>query len=197
MRNINLFQYLAAFVSIVLAIAVSDMLMSLHRLLVARRYVTWRALPLAVALYVFLMILSEFFSLWVNANVAEVSFLYLVLLVSVSSVSVLAALAALPDGVPESGIDLGTHYNEQRLYLFAMLAVGLLGDQIRTGYLTVTIDGRMPWADSHWLLNMALVAANVGLYGVLAWARSTWVQVAALVLSYALVLMNFIHWTVR
>jgi hypothetical protein len=85
MKNPSLFEYLAAFVTIVLAIALSDMLMSLHRLLVARARVSWNVIPLAAALFVFLSLLSEFFSIHTAANMATVSFSYLVLLVFVSA----------------------------------------------------------------------------------------------------------------
>ena len=39
MLNINLFQYLSAFITIMLAIALTDLLGSLHRLIIARRRV--------------------------------------------------------------------------------------------------------------------------------------------------------------
>jgi hypothetical protein len=124
-RNINLFQYLAAFITIVLALAISDMVMSTHRLVMARRRVKWDALALLAAIYVFLMVLSEFFSLWNNADVAYVPFFYLVLLVVVSGVSAMAAFTVLPDAVPEGTFDLRVYYDGNRRYLWLILSLAL------------------------------------------------------------------------
>jgi len=47
----TLFEYLAAFITIVLAFALGDLLVSLHRLLRARRKVIWAPLPVLLATY--------------------------------------------------------------------------------------------------------------------------------------------------
>ena len=49
--SIDMFAYLAAFVSIILALAVSDLVQSLHRLLRARRKVKWSLTALIAAAY--------------------------------------------------------------------------------------------------------------------------------------------------
>jgi len=60
--SIDMFAYLAAFVSIILALAVSDLVQSLHRLLRARRRVKWSLTALIAALTVFGL---------VNAKIAD------------------------------------------------------------------------------------------------------------------------------
>src|SRR5690242_19891663 len=102
--------------------------MSAHRLMVARRHITWHVLPLGVAGFASLYLLSEFFSIWVDADVASVSFPYLVLLVFVSACAAMVAFAALPDEVPPGGLDLWASYIERRSYLYLVFAVGLIGD---------------------------------------------------------------------
>jgi hypothetical protein len=47
-------EYVAAFASIILALAVTDLATSMHRLLRARKRVRWHWLPLAVALLILL-----------------------------------------------------------------------------------------------------------------------------------------------
>jgi hypothetical protein len=61
--SLDLFAYLAAFVSVVLALAVSDLLQSLHRLIRARKRVRWSLTAILAAGLVFLAILEEFFGL--------------------------------------------------------------------------------------------------------------------------------------
>ena len=60
----TLFSYLAAFVTIVLALGLTDLLTSLHRLLRHAAIVRWAALPLAAALFILLALFSEFFTIW-------------------------------------------------------------------------------------------------------------------------------------
>jgi hypothetical protein len=62
--KVDMFAYLSAFVTIVLALAVSDMVQSTHRLLRARAKIVWDVRPIIAAAVVFLSVLSEFFSLW-------------------------------------------------------------------------------------------------------------------------------------
>lgn len=61
--GLDMFAYLAAFVTVVLALAVSDMLQSVHRLLRARARVRWSLVAILAAIAVFMAILEEFFAL--------------------------------------------------------------------------------------------------------------------------------------
>lgn len=90
---------------------------SLHKLLRNRRQVRWDwVAPLAA-----LVILVELFNLWwswrnfTGNSLADVApyFLVMVLLF-------LTASAALPDEVPEEGIDLGRYFDENRGYFLSL-----------------------------------------------------------------------------
>ncbi|HEY0104905.1 MAG TPA: hypothetical protein VGB91_02390 [Rhizomicrobium sp.] len=195
MKNVNLFQYLAAFVTIMLAIALTDLLMSLHRLILARRRVTWAVIPLAAAFYVFLAILSEFFSIWIAAAVATVSFFYLLLLVTVSGLAALAAFGALPDEVPQSGLDLWTFYVENRAYLYIVLALAFIGDLIRTLLHYRDAHGRFPLAEPGFWTQIAIpTLVVVAVYATLAWSRRRTVHVAGLAALYMIVNATFFGW---
>ncbi|MEI9885997.1 MAG: hypothetical protein WDN08_05740 [Rhizomicrobium sp.] len=196
MRNLNLFQYLGAFVTIVLALAVSDLMMSVHRLILARQRVKWHLLPIAAAVYVFLAVLSEFFSLWVNANVHAVPFLYLVLLVVVSGFAALAAFTVLPDHVPESGLDLLAYYLDNRHYLYTTLALGFVGDVARQVYLSYLTTGHFSVGDPQFLVYLALTVVTVAMYALLGWSADRRVHAAGLALIYGWVLYNFAGWQV-
>lgn len=196
MRNINLFQYLSAFITIVLAIALTDLLMSLHRLIIARRRVRWSVLPLVAASYIFVSVVSEFFSIWVVADVPRVSFFYLLLLVAVPSVLVLAAFTVLPDEVPAEGLDLGEAYMANRVYLYLTLAVSFAGDLLRTTLHDKLVSGVYPWTDPAFLAAVAApTLALIALYILLAWSRDRRVHAVGLLVFYAIALSNYLSWT--
>lgn len=79
--SIDLFAYLAAFVSVVLALAISDLVQSFHRLLRARRKVRWSLTALLAALTVFMAILEEFFGLWRLTGVERFTYFDLLTLI--------------------------------------------------------------------------------------------------------------------
>lgn len=131
MSNSELFAYLAAFVSIILAIALTDMIQSMHRLLKARHKVRWDPLILFLALTVFMILLWQFFGLWGDARYGSLTFHGLIALIAVPTIYTFTAFAVLPDEVPPDGIDLREFYFDNRRYLVVLLALGTLGDLIR------------------------------------------------------------------
>jgi len=78
--SLDLFAYLAAFVTVILALAVSDWLQSLHRLLRARKRVRWNIVAILAGGLVFLAILEEFFDLWRLAGVERFTYVDLLAL---------------------------------------------------------------------------------------------------------------------
>jgi hypothetical protein len=193
MKNLTLFQYLTAFVTIVLAIALSDMLMSTHRLIVAHKRVKWNAVPMAAAVFVFLNLLSEFFSVWVGADVKSVSFFYLVVLVLVSSCSAMAAFAALPDEVPLNGLDLWSSYIDKRVYLYGVLALSYLGDVGRWILRSFIEHGKaqslLPFVSAE--------AIAIALFAILAWTKNWRVHAVGLLLLYGFAYYALAGWTIK
>jgi hypothetical protein len=197
MANANLFQYLSAFVTIMLAIALTDLLMSFHRLIQARKRVRWAILPLFAALYVFLCVVSEFFSVWVTADVSQVSYFYLLLLIVVSGTIALSAFSALPDEVPAEGLSLWDYYLENRRYLFITLAIAFLGDLLRT-VVHDSHGGTMSLAlPEFWLRTGLPTLFIVAVYIALAWAKDARVHVAGLTAICAVAISNYIGWSIR
>lgn len=105
-------------------------------MLAARARVVWSIIPLAAALFVFLSLLSEFFSIHRAANVATVSFGYLVLLVCVSGTDAMAAFVVLPDEVPAGGLSLWDSYIERRAQLWILNALAWGAMQAAPSYTT-------------------------------------------------------------
>ena len=114
-------EYVAAFASIIIALAVADLATSMHRLMRARRRVHWDWLVLAVALLILLSTVQfwwVFFDIWRASGRFSLGgflpdFLTLLLLFFLAS-------AALPDEVPAEGLDLRTYYSENRVYFWSL-----------------------------------------------------------------------------
>ncbi len=126
MGKAELFSYLSAFVTIVLALAITNILQSASLLIQSRRAVRWDLRPILFALTVFIALVSEFFSLWSNLSVAGVTMPRLLWLITIPSLFAVLAYSALPNSVPDGGIDLGSFFeSERRLWsvLFATIAV--------------------------------------------------------------------------
>ena len=178
----DLFEYVAAFVTIVLAIALTDMVQSTHKLLRARSRVKWDALTPLFALWIFLWVLLEFFSLWLDARYDRLTYFGLVGLMVVPTFTALAAYAVLPDDVPDEGLDLERFYYENRAYLLALLALINAGEILRMVIYAYRFDGFdefepwMPWI-SLWLGTFAVLA-------LLYFVRIRWVQYVGLLLLF-------------
>ena len=132
MQKAELFAYLAAFVSIVLAVALTDMIQSTHRLLRARDRIQWDPLTPLLALSVLLGLLAAFFSLWGDARFDRLTYYGLVAFMVGPIVTALIAFAVLPDEIPEVGLDLRRFYFDNRRYLILLLAFAAIMDVIWT-----------------------------------------------------------------
>lgn len=115
-------EHALVFVSIIVGVAVTDLIVSLHRLLRARRRVRWDVLPLVVAALVLLLLVR----IWWGAaapgapTVTIGGFLpqlaELILLV-------LLASASLPDEVPTDGLDLRAFYDAEGGYVWTLFTL--------------------------------------------------------------------------
>ena len=185
--SIDMFAYLAAFVSVVLALALSDLVQSLHRLLRARRRVKWSLTALIAAMTVFMAILEEFFGLWRFTGVERFTYFDLLTLIVPAILLSIAAMTVLPDEVPDEGLDLAQYYLENRRLLFLLLSLWVLGVFVRLLDLFETVTGQpmstlglasiFPWQTIPLLCILAL----------LCWSKSMRVQLVGVLIVFALV----------
>ena len=143
-------EYVAVLVSIVIGLALTDLLASLHRLLRAGRRVRWDwAAPLGAVL-VALVLVMMWWSFY-RPNIGAVSIgEFLPSLVTLVLVFLLAG-AALPDEVPAEGLSLRAYYDRNGPYfwgLFAatlawLIAVDLATTLIRGGSLPAVLRGNV------------------------------------------------------
>ena len=104
------FEYLLLFAAVILGLAISDLAISLHRLLNAATRVRWDALPLLAAALAFERIVIQWWT-WHGADRLAAGFtfgMFLVILINACLLFLMAAVA-LPDEVAD-GLDLRAYY---------------------------------------------------------------------------------------
>ncbi|MBC8451106.1 MAG: hypothetical protein H8D72_00190 [Planctomycetes bacterium] len=133
------FEYILPLVSVLVGLAIADLAVSLHRLLRARGRVQWDWLPLAAALLAVMAVLEVW---WLFYGLQEATTFnslggFLPMTAQLILLFLLNA-AALPDDVPDEGLDLRAFYVANSPYFWTLYGAyaGLAG-LIRVGaYLT-------------------------------------------------------------
>ena len=137
--------YILGLLAIVTGLAISDMIVSLHGLLMNRRHVTWDWLPLIAAAFVLLQIVATWRVLFVSFQGAERGPpIWVFLMILTQNIGLyLAARAALPDqlkiGQP---LNLSVHYDFVDRYLWTAIAVSYAMFLILGGLAPLTL-GKM------------------------------------------------------
>ena len=117
------FEYSLILVTIIVGLAITDMLVSLHRLLRSRAKIRWHWLPIAAAVLVLLTLLQFWWGfhelgrteVWSQYGAFLLLLLQLVLMF-------LLACAALPDEEAERA-DLARYYDDNRRYFWSLFAL--------------------------------------------------------------------------
>lgn len=141
--------YILGLLTIVTGLAITDMVVSLHGLLINRKQVKWDWLALVAAAFVFVLIINSWRMSYVAfQGSAKGPFIWLFLLILVPMIALyLAARAALPDRI-EVGkpFDLREYYDFVDRYLWSAVAV-LYGAIVLLGSITLLTRGKTDLAD--------------------------------------------------
>ena len=199
MGKSDLFSYLAAFVTIVLAVAITDMIQSTHRLIRGRCRIQWDVTPLIFAAIVAVSIVSEFFSLWATFNVSEISFARLIWILLIPTLLALLAYSVLPDDVPTDGLDLKGFYLSERKTWIIIYAVATLLDVVRSVDVINNLAGRSQHPEwiTRYLAHTAkpLSVTLIGLW--LMWSGwSRWWHLAGVLFVAAAAIYGYSIWTI-
>lgn len=123
------FEYVVALAAVITGLGLSDMAVSLHRLVKRRNRVRWDWLPVALALYSSLVLMRLWYQLW---SVRELDFVsdlpFVTVQVVQTLVLVLVVSAALPDedDFRLRRIDLQAYYVRHARYIWTTYLVFLL-----------------------------------------------------------------------
>jgi hypothetical protein len=195
MQKADLFAYLAAFVSIIVAVAVTDMIQSTHRLIRARDKVKWDPLTPLLALSIFLGLLATFFSLWGDARFDRLTYYGLVAFMAQPTLVALTAFAVLPDEVPENDLDLRKFYFENRRYIAVVAALIAVLDIIWAIRWAVIMNA-LNRPDFWW--HFAPVTVVNAILLVVIYVSERWrVQLVAVVLNLALGHFGYGGWYIE
>ena len=193
MNQSDLFSYLSAFVTIVLAVAITDMIQSTHRLIRARRRVKWDIVPLIFAATVAAGVVSEFFSLWDSFALTHVSFSRLMWMLTVPTLYALLAYSALPDDIPPEGLDLTKFYASERRSWVIIFGLAVVLDVVRSvDLISHNRDWLLEYA-SHVAIRLPFYTAALTLMWI---GRSRWWDVAGVLLLSATAIHGMSIWTI-
>jgi hypothetical protein len=118
------FEYTSILASIIIGLALVDVLVSLNRLIRAGRQVKWHwAAPAATALVV-MTLLQIWWSLYRPQDAGITIAQFLPLFVVLVLLFLLAA-AALPDEIPAEGVDLKAYYHRNGPYFWGLFSAAL------------------------------------------------------------------------
>jgi hypothetical protein len=117
------FEYLITLVSVLAGLALADLATSLHQLLRARDRVRWDWAPLLASLLAVLTVLQFWWALFSGQDVGAYGRIagFLPLMAQILLLYLLNA-AALPDAVPDEGIDLRRFYEDNARYFWLLFA---------------------------------------------------------------------------
>lgn len=118
--------YILGLLTIITGLAISDMIVSLHGLLVNRRHVAWDWVPLVAASSVLLLIIGTWrISYLAFQNATKGPPIWVFVMILVQNIGLyLAARAAIPDRVSVGEpLDLRGHYESVGRYLWSALAL--------------------------------------------------------------------------
>ena len=169
------FEYLLLFAAVILGLAITDIAVSVHRLLAAGARVKWDWLAPLAALVAFLKIVTQWWT-WFGAEriAGGLTFeMFLAVLIGVVLLFLLAA-EALPDDFGERAIDLRAHYASVSRRFWLLFASQWL---LMTGVdIWVQLEVGKASLD---LVSPAWLVAPVAL--TLAFVRGRWLHAIALV----------------
>lgn len=159
-------EYLLGLILIITGLAISDMVVSLHGLLIRQKEVRWDWIALLAAAYIFLMIVNSWglsFQTFNRSDENPYLWEFLELLGQIIALY-LAARAALPDAVPEGGVDLAEYYASISRYFWtaiaATLALYLVGGAYLEGALLPFLSDRWGAAAQFALMIPLIVSRN-------------------------------------
>ena len=171
------FEYVSVMASIIIGLALVDILVSLNRLTRAGRLVRWDwAAPLAAVLVV-LTLIQIWWGLYEPEDPTVTIGQFLPNLVELVILFLLAA-AALPDSVPDEGIDLKAYYDRNGSYFWGLFTAGL-GWLIVVGLAESIMAGASPWP---FIAGRWVDMAVLGVFASLIFIRNRWWHAAALLI---------------
>ena len=123
------YEYLVLLIVVLVGMALSDLTISLHKLLVAGRRVRWHWAAPAIAFLSAVLVIGEFMSTWSSKN-GTIRFINVLPTVGLFVLLFLGAAAALPDEVPPEGLNLRNFYFSNRAHFWGLMTLFMLAQAL-------------------------------------------------------------------
>ena len=174
----NKFSFFITFISLFVAIGISDLLLSLHKLIRIRKEIKWYWLLMLWALIILLLVMNMWFGIYHYFDMALVNtsggfFIFILPIIFL----LLASFAILPDK-PKPGIDLKDWYFNQKTYIFSLLLLNFISFSVVKA-LQIGIQALVP------------LSIVTGLMAALIFTKKQWIHVtiAIMFLVFTILLM--------
>jgi hypothetical protein len=125
------FEHLAVLISIVLGLAIAQLLTTAHRLVLARQRVRFYWLPVTWAVLLFITQVEWWWGIFALRGVTSWNFFYFLFILLSPVTLYLATASVLPDVEPGQRYDLREYYYANRAWFFSLVAAGPVLDGIR------------------------------------------------------------------
>ena len=178
--------YLLTFMAIIIGVGVSDIVVSLNRLISNSKMVKWHIVPILWTLNVFLALIYYFYvsSVFIGFNMANHGIGFVALIIP-QLVLLFLALAILPNKVEEKGVNLLTYYYSKKRYIGLLFLLHFWAVWILRviEYL---------YADKDYDLKLGMLILPIILFSIIIFTKKMWLHiiVAVLILSYFLFFLS-------
>ena len=106
---------------------ITDLFFSFHKLLRKRQVVKWHVVPLLTVWYLFIIILKNWWDLTTMQNLSDwINIAFLLAYGHMLLVVFLTVSAALPDEIPDGGIDLRKYYTDNQKYFWSLMTIAYI-----------------------------------------------------------------------
>ena len=138
------FDYLTVLISIVLGLAIANVLTRLAAVITARERVDFYWPPVAWAIWLFFLAVQHWWAEWGIRHTSQWTFLDFWLLLLVPVDLYLLSAVVLPDREEDGRLDLGEWYFHNRAWLFALMfflpALSILEEINRSGHMASNLN---------------------------------------------------------
>lgn len=134
------FSYLSVLLSVILGLAIQQVLLGYRGLALSRRQISWYAPPLIWSVLILLMVAQHWWSSFGLAERSDWSFALFVTILVQTALFYMMAAVVLPDITADQPTDLKAHYYREAPVLFAVGSATIAWSMLRE----VMLNGRLP-----------------------------------------------------
>ncbi len=134
------FSYLSVLLSVILGLAIQQVLLGYRGLALSRRHVTWYAPPLIWSVLILLMVAQHWWSSFGLAGRSDWSFALFAVILTQTALFYMMAAVVLPDVPADQPTDLRAHYYREAPIFFGIACATIAWSLFRS----TMLDGEFP-----------------------------------------------------